>query len=149
MFIGFGKDIHKLEKSTKKILLAGIEIESEYAIISHSDGDILLHSISRSILGALSLEDIGNYFPSNNENLNLNSNKILIFSMNKMSERNLNISNIDITITCEQIILKNNLSIIKEKLIKILNCSNISLKVTKFEDQKNEFILCEAIVLLN
>jgi len=149
MFIGFGKDIHKLEKSTKKILLAGIEIESEYAIISHSDGDILLHSISRSILGALSLEDIGNYFPSNNENLNLNSNKILIFSMNKMSERNLNISNIDITITCEQIILKNNLSIIKEKLIKILNCSNISLKATKFEDQKNEFILCEAIVLLN
>ncbi len=149
MFVGFGKDIHKLEKKNKKILLAGIEVESEYSIISHSDGDVLFHAISRGILGALSLEDIGTYFPNSQENLNLNSHDILIFSINKMKENNLIISNIDITITCEKIILKNFLLKIKKKLINDLSCENISIKATKFEDENNNFILCEAILILN
>jgi 2-C-methyl-D-erythritol 2,4-cyclodiphosphate synthase len=148
MFVGFGKDIHRLEKKNKKILLGGIEIQSEYSIISHSDGDILFHAISRSILGALSLEDIGIYFPNDKKNINLNSYEILNFSINKMKESNLNISNIDITITCEKIILKDFLLKIKEKLIKDLNCKNISLKATKFEDKNNDFILCEVILIL-
>ena len=47
------------------IKLGGIKIKSKIKIVSHSDGDVILHAITDSILGALSLRDIGTYFPNN------------------------------------------------------------------------------------
>ena len=45
-------------------------IRSKYKIISHSDGDVILHSITDAILGAISKRDIGVYFPNNKINKN-------------------------------------------------------------------------------
>ena len=88
---GIGYDIHRLEKqkSLCKIKLGGVEIQSLYKIISHSDGDVILHSITDSILGALSKRDIGVYFPNNKVNKNRNSEYFLEFAMNKLRKENL------------------------------------------------------------
>ena len=56
--IGQGIDIHKLANK-ESLILGGIRINSPIGIVGHSDGDIILHALVDSILGALSLGDIG------------------------------------------------------------------------------------------
>jgi 2-C-methyl-D-erythritol 2,4-cyclodiphosphate synthase len=48
--VGFGYDMHKLEEGSY-IMLGGIRINSNYTVVAHSDGDIVLHSLSDAIYG--------------------------------------------------------------------------------------------------
>ena len=59
--IGFGIDVHRLEES-KKLIIGGIEIESQFGAVGHSDADVLLHAICDALLGAAGLRDIGYHF---------------------------------------------------------------------------------------
>ena len=67
--VGFGYDMHKLEEGSY-IMLGGIRIDSKHTVVAHSDGDIVLHSLSDAIYGSLAAGDIGTHFPSNKENIN-------------------------------------------------------------------------------
>jgi 2-C-methyl-D-erythritol 2,4-cyclodiphosphate synthase len=60
--IGQGIDFHRLEKGLK-LWLGGILIPSEKGCIAHSDGDVLLHAVCDSLLGAAGEPDIGSHFP--------------------------------------------------------------------------------------
>ena len=60
---GNGFDGHRFEKGGP-LILGGIKIDFGYHLKGHSDGDVLLHSISNAILGGASLGDLGRYFPS-------------------------------------------------------------------------------------
>ncbi|WP_294429359.1 2-C-methyl-D-erythritol 2,4-cyclodiphosphate synthase [uncultured Treponema sp.] len=62
--IGMGYDKHILTEG-RKLMLGGVEIPSEKGELGHSDGDVLLHAITDSLLGASGLGDIGSYFPPN------------------------------------------------------------------------------------
>lgn len=60
--IGFGTDLHQLVEG-RRLMIGGVDIPSEKGEKGHSDGDVLLHAISDSLLGASGLGDIGSYFP--------------------------------------------------------------------------------------
>ena len=60
--IGNGYDIHRLV-SDRNLILGGIHIPHELGLLGHSDADVLTHAIMDAMLGALSLGDIGHYFP--------------------------------------------------------------------------------------
>ena len=60
--IGNGYDIHRLV-SDRPLILAGVAIPHELGLLGHSDADVLTHAIMDAMLGALSLGDIGHYFP--------------------------------------------------------------------------------------
>ena len=60
---GIGYDIHKLARG-KKLFIGGVEVKSDFGSIGHSDGDVLIHAIVDSLLGASTLGDIGQFFPS-------------------------------------------------------------------------------------
>ena len=62
MRIGFGYDLHRLVEN-RELIIGGVKIESPLGLLGHSDGDVLLHSIIDSLLGAFALNDIGTYFP--------------------------------------------------------------------------------------
>lgn len=62
MRIGLGYDIHRLVKG-KSLFLGGIKIKSELGFLAHSDGDVLLHSLTDALLGAVGFSDIGELFP--------------------------------------------------------------------------------------
>lgn len=147
--VGQGIDIHKLEQKNKTLQkLGGVEFTLDYKIIAHSDGDIILHTIANAILGALSLEDIGYYFPdTDSKNKNLDSFIIANFALKEMKKRNMRINNLDITIISEHIYFRNIKNRIKNNLITFLNTTNISLKATRWEEDKN-LIQCNVIITL-
>ena len=130
--VGYGIDVHKLKKNIP-LIIGGIKIKSSYGIEGHSDGDVLIHAIVDSILGALSLGDIGTYFPSNNNKWkNCNSQIFLEHSMHKLTELDFQICNIDTTIILELPHLNPYIQDIRENLSKIMNIGLecISIKAT-------------------
>jgi len=60
--IGKGFDIHKLTQGPA-LLVGGIEIPFDKGCLAHSDGDVLLHAVIDSLLGAAGYGDIGTHFP--------------------------------------------------------------------------------------
>jgi 2-C-methyl-D-erythritol 2,4-cyclodiphosphate synthase len=62
MRIGFGYDSHRLVEG-RRLVVGGVEIPHTKGLLGHSDGDVLLHAITDSIIGALGLGDIGRHFP--------------------------------------------------------------------------------------
>ncbi len=62
MRVGIGYDVHRLIEG-RKLIIGGVNIPYEKGLLGHSDGDVLLHAIKDSVLGAAALGDIGRYFP--------------------------------------------------------------------------------------
>ncbi|GIT74113.1 MAG: hypothetical protein Ct9H300mP29_1070 [Candidatus Neomarinimicrobiota bacterium] len=63
---GIGYDVHQLAEG-EKLIIGGVEIPSQVGAIGHSDGDTLVHAIVDALLGAANLGDIGQLFPSKDE----------------------------------------------------------------------------------
>jgi 2-C-methyl-D-erythritol 2,4-cyclodiphosphate synthase len=60
--IGLGTDLHRLQEKYP-LWIGGIQIESPWGCVAHSDGDALLHALIDALLGATHLGDIGEHFP--------------------------------------------------------------------------------------
>jgi 2-C-methyl-D-erythritol 2,4-cyclodiphosphate synthase len=135
--IGNGIDFHRLEVNPNRpFVLGGYVIESELALVGHSDADILLHAISDSILGALALGDIGEYFPDTDLKWkNMDSKKILQKCLELMEQRGFHLVNVDSTILAERPKISPYKAQIRLSLSQILNLSieNISIKATTTE----------------
>lgn len=144
MLIGFAKDIHLLEKNkSKPLVLAGVTIfDSIYSIKAHSDGDVILHSITSAILGALGLKTIGEYFSDvDPQNKGRSSVEFLEFALTQVKNQTMRIRSMDICIVCEQIMLKDHLENFRNKLKELIGYDVvIGLKATRFEDKKNMYI---------
>lgn len=144
-FIGEGFDIHKLDKvKSNFMILADTKIKSDYKINAHSDGDLVMHAIANSILGAIGKGDIGIYFPdSNNKYKNIDSSLILLFAISQLPKR-YKINNIDLTIACDKIKLSNYRKQMVNNLINLTKCKNVNIKFTRFEQEK-KLIACRCI----
>ena len=148
--VGLGYDIHRIQKIEKfnYIKLGGISIKSKIRVISHSDGDVILHAITDSILGAISLRDIGTYFPNNKINKNRNSKEFLDFALKKLRNKNFEINNIDLMIVSETPKINPYYEKIIKNLTKLLRIdkNQITIKATTNEKSgligKSEFIAC-------
>ena len=119
--IGTGFDVHAFEPGNK-IYLCGVEIPFDKSLAGHSDADVALHALTDAILGALALGDIGLHFPDTDEKWKKADSKIFLnWSIEKAKQRNLKLSNIDLTIICEKPKIKS----FREQLI--ANLSKICL----------------------
>lgn len=151
-FVGIGFDIHRLVKN-KTLYLGGIKIPFHSGLQGHSDGDVILHSITDAILGALRQKDIGTYFPSNNNKFkNIRSPKMLKPVIEKLNQGNFYFNNIDINLICEKPKVSNHRNKILKSLAKLLDVdeSLINLKGKTVEKLgligKEKAIACEVIV---
>ena len=150
---GIGYDIHKIDYlSKKKLTLCGIKIDHP-PLIGHSDADVGLHAICDSILGALSMKDIGYYFKNSNDKWkNANSKIFIDFCCKKLKDKGFKIVNLDINFICEKPNINKLRTKMKKKLSSILNISVkiISIKATTNEKigfiGKGEGIAAESIV---
>ena len=128
--VGFSKDIHRLEKG-RKFILGGVEIPFEKGEVAHSDGDVLYHAVSESILGALALGDLGKHFPDNDDKTkDMDSSLIMKRVFELMDGKGFKIGNIDTFISCEKPKLSSYIEMMRFNIANLLCTSmdNISVK---------------------
>ena len=101
-YFGIGFDIHRLIKG-KKLFLGGLKIPFHSGLKGHSDGDVIIHSVIDSLLGAMRKKDIGTYFPDYLKKYkNIRSPKMLKLIIEILSKNNFCINNLDINLICEK-----------------------------------------------
>jgi len=101
MRVGIGYDVHRLEDN-RKLILGGVEIQSEKGLLGHSDADVLTHAIMDALLGAAGLGDIGVHFPDNDPSYKDASSLFMLSKVKKiLTEIGWSIENIDATIIAQ------------------------------------------------
>jgi len=152
--IGQGIDIHQLS-SGYELIIGGIAIPFDKGSKGHSDGDVLFHSIVDALLGAMSMGDIGQYFPSSDKKWKgASSHLFLLHALTLLNEKGFKIENIDATIILQEPHINRYIPQIKKNLSKILNLSEnfISVKATTSDHLgfcgRGEGIYASAIVLI-
>ena len=150
-YFGIGFDIHRLIKD-KKLYLGGIKIPFHSGLKGHSDGDVILHSIIDSLLGAMRKKDIGTFFPDNKKKYkNIRSPKMLKPIVDILNRNNFYINNLDINLICEQPKVSKYRNKIINSLSNLLNLDKdlINLKGKTVEKLgligKEKAIACEVI----
>ncbi len=129
MRIGQGYDIHRLEEG-KKLIIGGVFIPSEKGALAHSDGDVLIHAIIDSLLGAVSEKDIGALFPTSDPAYRDISSRILLKEVvSLIKSRGFAISNIDTTVILEKPKLREHIYKIRETLAEDLETDINSVSV--------------------
>ena len=100
--VGIGYDAHRLE-SGLDLWIGGIHIDHDKGLVGHSDGDVLIHAIVDSLLGAASLGDIGSHFPSSDSRYRGVSSLIFLEHATRLlGENGWHIVNVDATIVAEK-----------------------------------------------
>jgi 2-C-methyl-D-erythritol 2,4-cyclodiphosphate synthase len=128
--IGTGYDIHTLIDGDG-IMLGGIKVPFHKQFKAHSDGDVLIHAIIDSLLGAMALGDIGTHFPDTDPAFKgADSRELLKHTCRLMEKQGYEIGNIDTTIICEKPKLMPFIADIRKALADILQTetSQISVK---------------------
>lgn len=133
--IGYGYDIHRLEKG-RKLILGGVEIPHSKGLLGHSDADVLLHAITDALLGALALGDIGKHFPDTDPAYkNADSRQLLRHCYNLIQEKGYRLENLDATVIAEQPKLLPYINEMREIIAEDIqsDLNNISVKATTSE----------------
>ena len=154
--IGNGYDIHRLVKG-RDLIIGGTKIShpNNLGLHGHSDADVLIHSIMDAMLGALSLGDIGKYFPPSDEKWK-NADSIVLLSkvFELIRNRGWLINNIDSVIVAERPKLMPYIDKMKGNISRVLNLGKdfIGIKATTNEslgpEGREEGISCHSVVLL-
>ena len=150
-YFGIGFDIHRLIKG-KKLFLGGVKLPFHSGLKGHSDGDVILHAIIDSLLGAMRKKDIGTFFPDNKSKFkNIRSPNMLKPILEILDINNFYINNLDINLICEQPKVSKYRNKIIKSLSNLLNLNKelINLKGKTVEKLgligKEKAIACEVI----
>ncbi len=154
--IGNGYDIHRLVKN-RNLIIGGVKLKhpDNLGLDGHSDADVLSHSIMDALLGALSLGDIGKYFPPSDQKWK-NADSLLLLSkvIDLIKNQGWEINNIDNVIVAERPKIKPYVELMKKNLSNILKIDPeyIGIKATTNErlgpEGREEGISCHSVVLL-
>ena len=154
--IGNGYDIHRLVTG-RKLIIGGVNLThpDNLGLDGHSDADVLSHSIMDALLGALSLGDIGKYFPPEDDKWKDVDSLILLSKViDLVRKQGWEINNIDSVIVAERPKIKPYVEIMKKNLSNALKIDNsfIGIKATTNEklgpEGREEGISCHSVVLL-
>jgi 2-C-methyl-D-erythritol 2,4-cyclodiphosphate synthase len=153
--IGHGYDVHAFGQGDA-LILGGVEISFNRALIAHSDGDVLIHALIDAVLGALALGDIGQHFPdTDGAYKDISSRHLLTMVVTLMREEGYQLGNADITIAAERPKMAPHIEAMRLNLSADLGClvGQINIKATTTEKLgfvgREEGIACHAVVLLN
>jgi 2-C-methyl-D-erythritol 2,4-cyclodiphosphate synthase len=152
--IGNGYDIHRLV-SDRPLILGGVHIPHHLGLLGHSDADALTHAIIDAMLGALSLGDIGHYFPPSDPQWAGADSLVLLAQVHQLiCQQGWQIGNIDSVVVAERPKLKPHIPQMRDKLATVLALqpNQIGIKATTNEKLgptgREEGICAYAVVLL-
>ena len=154
MRIGHGFDVHAFGEGDK-LILGGVTIPYQRSLIAHSDGDVLIHALMDSLLGALALGDIGHHFPDTDPRYKGCSSRDLLKEVATLvRKQSYQLTNTDITIVAEAPKMAPHIETMCANLAKDLDCclDQINIKATTTEKLgftgRGEGIACHAVSLL-
>tara|TARA_B100000941_G_C28474740_1_gene538484 strand:- start:216 stop:719 length:504 start_codon:yes stop_codon:yes gene_type:complete len=154
--IGNGYDMHRLIKR-RNLIIGGVNLKhpDNLGLDGHSDADVLSHSIMDALLGALSLGDIGKFFPPSDEKWkDANSLILLTKVMDLIRKEGWEVNNIDCIIVAERPKINPHVELMKNNISTILKIENnlVGIKATTNEklgpEGREEGISCYSVVLL-
>lgn len=152
--IGSGFDVHRFEKG-RRLVLGGVEIESEVGLLGHSDADVILHAIMDAMLGALALGDIGQHFPDTDEAYSGADSRDLARHVWKLvCEQGFELGNMDVMVLAQIPKLAPHLPKMRAQIADLFDAevSQISIKATTTEKLgfvgREEGMAAQASVLL-
>ena len=153
--IGQGWDTHRIEPG-RPLILGGVRIPSEFSLAGHSDADVLFHSVTDAILGALALGDIGMHFPDADPKWRAaDSRRFLEHAVQLAAAEGYVLANVDTTIVLERPKLKDFRPAIRESLARgvalPVRCVSVKFKTAEKVGPIGEGRSCEAqaVVLLS
>ena len=154
--IGNGYDIHRLVKG-RNLIIGGVIMKhpENLGLDGHSDADVLVHSIMDALLGALSLGDIGKYFPPSDPKWK-NADSLFLLSqvIELIRKEGWEVNNIDSVIVAERPKIKPYVESMKNNISNTLQIDNsfVGIKATTNEklgpEGREEGISCHSVVLL-
>ncbi|NJM57759.1 MAG: 2-C-methyl-D-erythritol 2,4-cyclodiphosphate synthase [Synechococcales cyanobacterium RU_4_20] len=152
--IGNGYDIHRLGPD-RDLILGGVKLSHPLGLVGHSDADVLTHAIMDAMLGALSLGDIGHYFPPTDDQWKGADSLKLLAAVNQLiQDKGWVVSNIDSVIVAERPKLKPYMGEIRSKLAQVLGVADEQVGVKATTNEKlgptgrEEGIAAYAVALL-
>jgi 2-C-methyl-D-erythritol 2,4-cyclodiphosphate synthase len=154
MRIGHGYDVHAFSEGDG-FVLGGVRIAASRAIVAHSDGDVLIHSLCDALLGALGQGDIGRlYSDSDPRNRDRDSREFLRDVARRMAAAGFGLGNADITIVAQAPKMAPHVDAMRALLAQDLECQprQINIKATTTEGLgfigREQGIAVNSVVLL-
>ena len=129
---GTGFDGHRLV-SDGPLRLGGVDVPFDRHLEGHSDGDVLLHALSSSVLGAASLGDLGSVFPSSDQQLaGIDSGVILARCVEMARSGGWAVTHLDATIVAQRPKLAGHLRDMAMQIATTVNIplTSVNIKVT-------------------
>jgi 2-C-methyl-D-erythritol 2,4-cyclodiphosphate synthase len=154
--IGNGYDIHRLVPG-RPLILGGQQLEHPegLGLDGHSDADVLVHAIMDALLGALSLGDIGKYFPPDDPQWKGADSLVLLEQVVGLVQRQgWSITNVDSVVVAERPKLKPHIAAMRAAIAArmALQPEQVGVKATTNEtlgaEGREEGISCHAVALL-
>ena len=154
--IGNGYDIHRLVPG-RPLILGGVSLEHPkgLGLDGHSDADVLVHAVMDALLGALSLGDIGKYFPPTDPTWKgADSLQLLEQVVALVGERGWRVANVDAVVVAERPKLKPHVETMRGNIAQRIGIAAdaVGVKATTNEqlgaEGREEGISCHAVALL-
>jgi 2-C-methyl-D-erythritol 2,4-cyclodiphosphate synthase len=152
--VGFGLDVHRFAEGEedRRLVLGGVHLPGEPALVGHSDADALAHALADAILGAAGLGDLGEHFPDTDpETAGADSLAILASCAALAAEAGWRLVNADCTVLGE----RPRVSPHREEMMARLSAAaggTVAVKATRPEGLgalgRQEGLACFAVVLL-
>lgn len=132
---GMGYDVHRLGPGDH-VMLCGVRIDHDQALVGHSDADVALHALTDALLGAVGAGDIGRHFPpSDPQWKGVASCQFVQKAVVLIGQSGGEISNVDLTIICEAPKISPHVEPMTKSLADMLQISTgqINIKATTTE----------------
>jgi 2-C-methyl-D-erythritol 2,4-cyclodiphosphate synthase len=146
--VGIGYDSHRFAEG-ESLVIGGVEIEHDRGLAGHSDADVLAHAVIDALLGSCGLGDLGELFPSDQEEWrDADSLDLLRVVLGKLPGRPLNL---DATVICEQPKLSPYRAEMESTLGRVISAP-VSVKATTNDGMgaigRGEGIACVAVAMV-
>lgn len=158
MRIGHGFDVHAFAEAGQgddTLVLGGVSIPHDRALLAHSDGDVVLHAVCDALLGAIAAGDIGKHFPDTDAaNAGIDSRELLRRCMKLVADRGYALGNLDITVVAQTPRMAAHIDAMRSNIAGDLGAAKdqVSVKATTTERLgyvgREEGIAAHAVVLL-
>ncbi len=135
-----GFDVHAFatdgSREEATIMLCGLPVRSDHALVGHSDADVGLHAITDALLGTIGSGDIGSHFPPSEPRWRGADSAIFLqHAAALVTARGGMIAHVDVTFICERPKIGPHREAMRARVAELLGIavSRVSVKATTTE----------------